>query len=157
MVAAQTALFVVSLLVAVVLGRGGDVGRLASLDVVGALGLQREPLAVVDVVVTRRHTRAGDAVVVAGVVVNQTERALRGVGVDVTLGAARVAGVAGATPDPLAVVDAATIDDNAKLQAPAPKDASVAPGARVPFVVVAAAPADGTPVSVSAHEIAGSP
>jgi hypothetical protein len=149
--------FLVSLLVAVVLGRGGDVARLGSFDVRGALLLSPPPIAVDDVRITRRTTRAGDIVVVAGTVLNQTGRPLAGVRVDVKIGAQVFAASGWSAPDPLAVADVVTLDDVARLQRSRPKDASIAAGARAPFVVVAPAPVDGTPVSVAAYESAGSP
>ncbi len=153
MIAAQALFVIVLLMLAVVVGRGGDVGHLAALAAAGALGLSSEPLGIEDVVVTRRQTRGPDAVVVRGVVVNRASQPFERVGVEVTIAGATLRGVVGDAPDPLTAAAATTADDLARLLAAGSWHTALAAGARAPFVVVAPAPRDGTPLTVAARQL----
>jgi hypothetical protein len=144
----------VALLVAVVVGRGGDLARLAALDLAGALGADdasADPtLAVKDVRVSVRTTAGGArVVVVTGVVHNTGPTDRRGVDVEVVVGAQRARARAGSALDALAVGAAANIDALGALPRSPGVDPLVA-GARAPFAVVLPASTDDDAVEVRA-------
>lgn len=159
--AVQLLIFVAFLVVAVVLGRGGTLDDLLRGDLNAALGGPRVEgnLAIEHPRVKKRTLPSGiDVVIVSGEVRNTTQSPVPGARVEVRLGTQPpTASWAWTTLDG---VDLATVPDAAALAALAtrlPASASLAPGERAPFVVVAPAAEDGLAASFSVQAVAPPP
>jgi hypothetical protein len=166
--AGQGVLFLAFLVVAVVLGRGGNLARLAQGDVEGAFAGESaaSPLGIEDTRVSRRVLASGTAiVVVTGVVHNKTDQGVPGARVDVRFGdvdenapagptAPAASGWAWSTVDGVDVDALPDASSAPALSLRPPKSASLAPGDRAPFVVLAPAPPDGARVRITATGVA---
>ncbi len=154
---AQGVLFLSFLLVAIVVGRDGDLEELARGDLRAAVGASSAAggLAVEDVRARRRTLRAGGAVViVTGAVRNRSNKGVPGARVIVRFGddehAPPALGWAWSSVDGIDVDALASVAASQTLSQREPPSASLAPGDRAPFVVIAPAPPEGTQVRVSA-------
>lgn len=143
--AAQAVLFAAFLVVAVILGRGGDVEALLTGDIAAAFGGRPDGVtfALDEVRVARRTQTNGVAfAVVTGFVTNRGMDSVPGARVDVRFGDdARVAsGWAWSDVDGLDFRGLADAPEALALSARPPKSSPLAPGERAPFVVIAPAP-----------------
>jgi hypothetical protein len=143
--ALQVVVIVAITVLAVVVGRGGSVAGLLALDPVAALALPAPDadtgLFVDDVVVTRRVSSAGLALlVISGVVHHRGEQAFPGVVVEADVDGLMARGHAWTAVTADRLERAATADDIAVLQVLRSSSPTVSPGDRAPFVIVMAAP-----------------
>lgn len=140
----QVVLLVGFTVVAVVVGRGGSLPGLLVGDLPRALALATVPdngLVIDDVVVARRLTGSGLAVlVISGVVHHRGSTALPAVVVEAIVGDATARGQAWTAVTPVAIEAARAPEDLAVLQAMRSSSPTVSPGDRAPFVIVMAAP-----------------
>jgi hypothetical protein len=151
--AGQVVLFVLFIVVAVVLGRGGSPDALLRGDWRAALGGAPEAGALVaeDVRVARRTLANGmDVVLVTGVVRNAGTDTAPGARVDVKLGDGPVAsGWAWSNVDGVDVDGIVDAPQTAAVSLRPPPSASLAPGDRAPFVVVAPVAAEGAQADIT--------
>jgi hypothetical protein len=159
--AAQVLALVAVTVVAIVIGRGGSIGALLSLDPAGAFAVGRAPadgLVIEDVSVSTRHTSTGlSLVVISGFVHLTGDKPLPGVVVEATLGGAVARGHAWTGIDGIAIDQAKTEQDIAVLQASRTSSPTVSPGDRAPFVIVAQRPTDLDHVVLKASPFAEAP
>lgn len=155
-VAAQSALFLAFLVVAVVLARGGNLEELRHGDLRAALGGSRDggDFHIEDVRVGKRTLPSGaTVVVVTGAVRNRSDTGVPGARVEVRFGeddAAQPAyGWAWSSVDGIDVDALSSAEASPALSQRSPRSASLAPGERAPFVVVGPAPADGARVRIA--------
>ena len=149
----QVLLFVVFVVVAVVLGRGGSPLALLSGDLGGAfdpMPTETGTVRVDHVDVAWRTGNDGFAmVVVTGIVHHGGDSALPAVVVEVSADGTVIGrGYAWSDIDAFATAAVASADDVAALQARRPASPRVAPGDDAPFVVVAAAPGASAAIAV---------
>ncbi len=159
--AAQVLALVAVTVVAIVIGRGGSIGALLSLDPAGAFAVGQAPedgLVIEDVSVSTRHTSSGlSLVVISGFVHLTGDKALPGVVVEATVGGVVARGHAWTGIDGIAIDQAKTDQDLAVLQASRTSSPTVSPGDRAPFVIVAHRPTDLDHVVLKASPFAEAP
>lgn len=157
--AVQGTLFVVFLVVAVVLGRGGSLAPLLDLDFAGALGGDERGATLLahDVSVARRGVAGGDdVIVVTGVVHHRGDEPYPGVRIDVRfddVDAVAGSGWAWSELDGQVLLGqsgSAAIDALLAASTTPPKAPRVVPGDHAPFALVVRAPPEGTRVRVTA-------
>jgi predicted Zn finger-like uncharacterized protein len=158
LVVVQGALFVVFLVVAVVLGRGGSLAPLLDLDLTGALGGDERGATLLahDVSVARRSVAgADDIVVVTGVVHHRGDEPYAGVRVEVRfddVDAVVGTGWAWSELDGQVLLGqsgSAALDALLAASTTPPKAPRVVPGDHAPFALVLRAPPEGTRVHVT--------